>query len=152
MDLVNKLEHIDVKKTIIYSAIGISAIIGLIYVGKKVFDLVKVKDVNKEQRKLKKGGMELTLPLSSYGSIADNIYQAGFVIGGTDEDTIYAQLNKLNNDLDYLEVVKRFGKRREEFTWGTESDFSTFLHSELSASEISEANKILYDKGLTYTI
>ncbi len=148
------LKKIDVKKVIIFSALGVGTVIGATIAIKQVIKLFNKDSAESkdEKKELESSGMELTLPESTLAAMADSIYNAGFIIGGTDEDAIYSQFNKLGNDLDYITLNLKFGKRREEFSWGDSASMATFLRGELSDSEIAKVNSILSSKGITYTV
>ena len=108
-----------------------------------------VNEAKKEEGKLKSQGFTLTYPASQYLLFADKIYQAGFVVGGTDEDAIYSVFKKMKNDLDINKLIQSFGERRIEFSF-QKGSLSAFLTSEMDNDEISTINNILSTKGIKY--
>ena len=68
----------------------------------------------------------------------------------TDEDGIYAQLNRLNNQGDWTEVIKAYGTR--EITAGSnyKSTLRNTLNKELDSDELKKVKEILTKKGITY--
>ena len=82
---------------------------------------------------------------------------------GTDNKTIYAQFDKVNNQADILLLVDVFGLRKKErcpFTddpresfWSSSTppmSLSAMINSEMSSTEIATLNNKLATKGITY--
>lgn len=88
-------------------------------------------------------GGSLSYSTSEYNSMAARIYAA--VKGpGTDEDTIYAQFNKLKTKADLLRLIAAFGTK-DEMT------LSEWLADDLNNSEINKVNNILANSGIDYS-
>lgn len=100
-------------------------------------------------QKAVKSGPTASYPDLQYKIFADSIYQAGMIIGGTDEDAIYSVFNNMKNDTDIAKLILAFGKRRIEFSF-MDGTLAEFLTSELDGDEMKIVNKILASKGITY--
>ena len=136
-------------------AAGLIFTIGIMLIRKLFPRDVQFDHINNEQNNLLNQGEELTYPVSEYKTMADIIYSAGMDTFGTDEDTIYNVFERLQNNVDYLQLYKAFGRRRAEFTvcWGNDCpDLPTWLHTELNSSEIEHVNNILERKGIKYRV
>jgi hypothetical protein len=72
-----------------------------------------------------------------------------FTSFGTDEDTVYAIINKLKNECDLRQLISDFGLRRQEFRF-SEYDLPWFMRDELDKDELSYVNRILSTKGINY--
>jgi hypothetical protein len=131
--------------------------LGLIILGgflatrnKKNNELEKAGDEIKEELKQ---GEKPTFPLSNYETFANQLVSAMFD-AGTDETTIFNIFKKLKNSLDYLYLIKAFGKRSYYYFGINQGDYnlSQWLTEELSGDEINEINKILSSKGINYRV
>jgi type II secretory pathway pseudopilin PulG len=92
-------------------------------------------------------GQKITLPLSQYNVLADQIEQAciGSWYDPTDEDAIYDAFGQLNNNADYLKLQQVFGSR-DGWT------LNEWIKGDLSTSERQKVNDILAMKSITYRI
>jgi len=127
-----------------YAAIG--AGVYLLY--RVVKGFIPSTSLSAAQQAVKKGPTP-SYPELQYKIFADSIYQAGMVIGGTDEDTIYNVFASMKNDTDIAKLILAFGKRRIEFSF-MDGTLAEFLTSELDSTEIKQVNKILSSKGINY--
>lgn len=92
-------------------------------------------------------GQKITLPLSQYSTLADQIEQAciGNWYDPTWEDVIYDAFNQLNNNADYLKLQQVFGTRDG---WM----LNEWIKGDLNSTELKKVNDILAIKGITYRI
>jgi len=132
------------KPVVKYAAIG--AGVYLLY--RVVKGFIPSTSLSAAQQAVKKGPTP-SYPELQYKIFADSIYQAGMVIGGTDEDTIYNVFASMKNDTDVAKLIIAFGKRRIEFSF-MDGTLAEFLTSELDSTEIKQVNKILSSKGINY--
>lgn len=86
---------------------------------------------------------------SQYQSWANTLYDSFFAGFGTDEETVYAIMNKLKNECDLKQLIADFGLRRQEFRF-SEYDLPWFMRDELDKDELSYVNRILATKGINY--
>ena len=105
-----------------------------------------IKDIQKNNPRLK-----ATLTSQEYISIANNIYES--VRGWTeDEELIYRQFLKLNNEIDFVILTGVYGERaipndvwfKPEFKGTLTQTINHFLNSD----EIHRLNMILAKKGI----
>ncbi len=82
----------------------------------------------------------LTYELSQYGVFADRLEVA--FMGTDDEQAIYSVFSDMRNRSDVLQLIKSFGKRRQEYTIG-KVGLSTWISYQLKNKEIAEINDIL---------
>lgn len=136
MNIYVKLAIIVVVIVIIY--LIINAIV------KNIKTAGQIKDFVSEQGQWEKKGEKLSYPLSEYKSMADKLYQAMDGIGTTNS-AVYAVFDKVNNNMDFLELKKAFGVRDDE-------NLTEWITGDMSESEINNINKKLTSKGIQYTI
>lgn len=87
---------------------------------------------------------------SQYFQMAD-LLQAAMEGMGTDEDAIFAVMNKMYSNLDVLLLLKAFGLRwYKEFAWtGENYNLIQWLQNELSTGDIENINNILAKRNIT---
>lgn len=106
--------------------------------------------ISKEQNTLIASGEKLSYPVSNYKTFADQLYGAMNGFGSTHTYTVAEVMNKMNNNLDVLELNKAYGKRDLKWLGFSYSyDLSGALRSELG-TDIEGINKILSNKGIVY--
>lgn len=118
---------------------------------KKIESLKQTRDERLDERAFEKTGITLTYPVSNYVQFADSLYAArsGNKVLGTDEDAIYAVIEKMKNDLDVLNLIQAFGSRRKSFSW-EDANLGGFLADELNEKEIEKVNSMLASKNIKY--
>jgi len=102
---------------------------------------------------------KLSYPLSQYATFAKVIDTAGFG-AGTDEQAIYSVFKKLNNNADYLQLLKAWGNPTRQvypdyflfYSTGFKMTLPQYLRDDMSNDEIKVINNILAAKGITYRI
>jgi hypothetical protein len=142
MNLKNTFQNKYVK----YAAIG-----GGVYLAYRLVKsiLASSGSVLTAQQTIARSKEKPSYPDLQYKIYADKIYQAGMIIGGTDEDAIYDVFKAMNNDVDVAKLIVAFGKRRIEFSF-QEGSLPEFITSELDEDEIKIVNKTLANKGIKY--
>lgn len=144
------LKELSENKYVRYAAVAGGAY--LLYKGVKTlfFPGTTVKAAQEDEKAFKAAGQKQTYTDGQYKIFADSIYSAGFdVLFGTDEDTIYSVMNRMQNDLDVSKLIQAFGTRRIEFSTRTDS-LAGYLRSELDSSEMGKVNSILANKNIKY--
>ncbi len=113
----------------------------------------RIKEDIKEAEKTQK----LSYPLSTYQGFADKIFSGWSTnynpFDRLNEEPIYEVFKAMKNDLDVLELIKAFGKRREPTAiLGLFSPVALpeWLAVGLDTDEIDNINKILASKGIKY--
>lgn len=114
-----------------------------------------IKNIDQE---ISKVTVRPTLTDTGASIIADNIYQ----LVGEWVDMVWdkggkvlAEMTKINNDADFLLVVKAYGVRGEKiigFGNVVPKTLTQILRDELKQSSINEINKLYASKGITYRI
>jgi len=119
----------------IYAVIGIIIIIFLVLALRWVASKLKRDDLVRESKKTVKQ-RNLSYDDFVYKQMASSIFEAADGIG-TDEDTIYRNLEKLNNSDDYRQLIAVYGKDEDGF------NLVSRLIYELDKSEQRKVNEIL---------
>ena len=73
--------------------------------------------------------------------------------GGTDEETIYATMRKLNTQDDWQFLQKTFGIRKKDGGfWNSDinGDLKKWLSDDLMDSEVDEVRRILSESNISY--
>ena len=111
-----------------------------------------------DEKDAKLKGQVLSYTLTSYQGLADTIFNAWFqnfnIFNPVDEKIILSAVNKMKNDLDVLQLIRAFGKRRAPIPFGSlfTSDVSLpeWLSIGLDANEIKALNDVMAKKGISY--
>jgi hypothetical protein len=135
-----------------------------------------VKDAESDKSNLIRGGVKASYTKTQYQTWANSIQQAfegcdysAEITWGSDSPIglasiwsssgykVAAILNQLKNNVDYLELTTAWGIRSYDacgyFSGDIKNvDLSKAIQSELTAREISNLNKILSGKGITYML
>lgn len=113
----------------------------------------RIKEDIKEAEKTQK----LSYPLSSYQGFADKIFSGWSTnynpFDRLNEEPIYEVFKAMKNDLDVLELIKAFGKRREPTAIiGLLNNVALpeWLAVGMDTDEIDQVNSILASKGIKY--
>jgi len=94
-----------------------------------------------EQAALVAQGQQKSYSQSQYNTMANQLYYA-LKGAGTDEETVYSVMGKMQNDLDIIALDNAFGMRDA-------SSLQAWLRGDLSSSEMQQVNMILSNKGIT---
>ena len=111
-----------------------------------------------DEKDAKLKGQVLSYTYSSYQGLADTIFNAWFqnfnIFNPVDETIILSAINKMKNDLDVLQLIRAFGKRRAPIPFGSffTSDVTLpeWLSIGLNESEIKAVNDVLAKKGISF--
>lgn len=131
------------------------------YIGYKIYRKRKPSDGSaliKDEKDAKLKGQVLSYTLSSYQGLANTIfnsYQQRYnIFNQVDEKIVLSAISKMNNDLDVVQLIKAFEKRRAPIPFG---NFFTdpvtlpeWLSIGLEASEIKAVNDMLSKKGISF--
>jgi len=115
------------------------------------------KQLEKESKEYSKT-QALTYPKSNYKGFADEIFNSWAnnfnIFDSVDEDKIFAVYNKMQNDLDIIELTTAFGKRRLPINIGglllPDADLNAWINEGLTDSEKNKLNASLTAKGIKY--
>lgn len=98
-----------------------------------------------EKAALGASGVKASFSKSEYNTFANQLENA-MAGSGTDENTIFKIFNKMENDLDILNLETAFGLRS---SWGSNYDLSEWLRGDLGTTDMNKLNQILSGKGIT---
>ncbi len=90
-------------------------------------------------------GVKASFSKSEYNTFANQLENA-MAGSGTDENLIFKIFNKMENDLDILNLETAFGLRS---SWGSNYDLSEWLRGDLGTTDMNKLNQILSGKGIT---
>ena len=116
--------------------------------------------LNKDEIRFKQLGQTLTYTLASYTSFANAIYNAWFqntnIFDSVDETKIYAVISQLRNDVDVIELIRAFGKRRAPILFVSlltdNVTLPEWLNMGLSTKEIQKVNDILAKNNIVFKL
>lgn len=151
-------KNMDALKTAKWVGIGLVALIAFVIVGKILYSLLKKDDENvtraKTNRVLKQEikNNDLSYSDSEYEAMANSLAEAfrGF---GTDEETVFRVLNKLQNEADWKKlqyVYNSIARDVASYSWNNYTpDLVSALNEELDSSELDKVNSILLQRAGT---
>lgn len=110
------------------------------------------QEIKGEEAALEQLGQTKTYSDKQYGDFANKLYSA-MDGAGTDEDAIFSVFKKMKNDLDVLNLERKFGLRAASWAFGfsTPVDLADWLRSDLSSTDLAKLNNILSAQGITTT-
>lgn len=140
----------------------IVASVGLVgYIGYRVYRKRNPSDASalaQDERDAKLKGQVLSYTLSSYQGLADTIFNSWFqnfnIFNPVNEAIVLSTINKMRSDLDVIQLIRAFGKRRAPIAFGSffTSDVTLpeWLSIGLNPKEIKAVNDVLAAKGISY--
>lgn len=116
--------------------------------------------LNKDEKDFAGKGQRLTYTLASYTSLADAIYNAWFqnsnIFNSVDEKKILSVFAKMKNDLDVIQLIRAFGKRRAPILFISvlteKVTLPEWLNIGLSTKEIQALNDILNNNNIVFQL
>ena len=111
-----------------------------------------------DEKAAKAKGQALSYTLSSYQGLANTIYNAWFQrfnpFNAVDETIVLSVMDKMKNDLDVLQLIRAFGKRRSPVNFASllvpDVTLPEWLSIGLEANEIKAVNDVLGKKGISF--
>jgi hypothetical protein len=111
-----------------------------------------------DEKAAKAKGQALSYTLSSYQGLANTIFNAWFQrynpFNAVDETIVLSVMNKMKNDLDVLQLIRAFGKRRSPVNFLSllvpDVTLSEWLSIGLEPAEIKAINDVLGKKGISF--
>lgn len=111
-----------------------------------------------DEKAAKAKGQALSYTLSSYQGLANTIYDAWFQrynpFNAVDEKIVLSVFSKMKNDLDVLQLIRAFGKRRAPVNFLSlltpDVTLPEWLSIGLEANEIKAINDVLAKKGISF--
>ena len=131
------------------------------YIGYRVYRKRNPTDASallRDEKDARLKGLNLSYTLSSYQGAADTIFNAWFqnfnIFNPVDEKIILSTINKMKNDLDIIQLIRAFGKRRAPIPFGSfftaDVTLPEWLSIGLSANEIKAVNDVMEKKGISF--
>lgn len=157
-----------VKKGMTLSKFDIYAIAGgTAVVGYLVYRAIKGIKKGKERRQqttdvkqAEKAGQKLSYTLTSYNQLADQIFGAWYSNNSwnpwnqTNGDLIISVMKKMKNDLDVIQLIKAFGKRRQPLAFVSlmsgDVELGQWLGLALEPEEMDAINRDFSNKGIRF--
>lgn len=107
-----------------------------------------------ETTMLQAQGIKPSYSDSEYKSMANKLFDAmdGY---GTDDDVVFAQFDRLNNDVDFIKLDKAFGVRTASdnfFGLIEPTDLRGWIRDDLSSESIATLNQRLKQSGISKRI
>ena len=111
-----------------------------------------------DEKAAKAKGQALSYTLTSYQGLANTIYNAWFQrfnpFNAVDETIVLSVMDKMKNDLDVLQLIRDFGKRRSPVNFASllvpDVTLPEWLSIGLEANEIKAVNDVLGKKGISF--
>jgi hypothetical protein len=131
----------------IITLVALSVLVWLIVTKAKAYLSAISTNINQktEIQVLENLGMKLSYSKIEYLTIAENLDVAMRGLG-TDEIAIISELEKIKNDLDFIQLNSAFGLRSASFS--NPSNLSNWLMSDLGTTIVQQINIQLKNKGL----
>jgi len=111
-----------------------------------------------DERDAKLKGQALSYTLSSYQGAADTIFNAWFQrfnpLHPVDETIVLSVMSKMKNDLDVIQLIRAFGKRRAPVNFLSlltpDVSLPEWINIGLTEPQIAAINTVLNKKGISY--
>lgn len=111
-----------------------------------------------DEKDAKLKGQALSYTLSSYQGAADTIFNAWFQrfnpLHPVDETIVLSVMSKMKNDLDVLQLIRAFGKRRAPVNFLSlltpNVSLPEWINIGLTEPQIAAINTVLNKKGISY--
>ena len=111
-----------------------------------------------DEKAAKAKGQALSYTLTSYQGLANTIYNAWFQrfnpFNAVDETIVLSVMDKMKNDLDVLQLIRAFGKRRSPVNFASllvpDVTLPEWLSIGLEPNELKAINDVLAKKGISF--
>ena len=111
-----------------------------------------------DEKAAKAKGQALSYTLTSYQGLANTIFDAWYQtfnpFNSVDEKIVLSVMNKMKNDLDVLQLIRAFGKRRSPVNFLSlltpDVTLGEWLSIGLEPAEIKAVNEVLSKKGISF--
>jgi hypothetical protein len=114
--------------------------------------------LTQDEKDAKAKGQNLSYTLSSYQGAADTIFNAWFQrfnpLHPVDETIVLSVMSKMKNDLDVIQLIRAFGKRRSPVNFLSlltpNVSLPEWINIGLTEPQIAAINTVLSKKGISY--
>ena len=144
------------KVPLIITGVALAGYLGYKYYRKK--NPTDESSLSADEKAAKAKGQLLSYTLTTYQGLANTIYNAWFQrynpFNAVDETIVLSAMNKLKNDLDVLQLIRAFGKRRSPVNFLSllvpDVTLPEWLSIGLESKEIKAINDVLAKKGISF--
>jgi len=114
--------------------------------------------LTQDEKDARAKGQNLSYTLSSYQGAADTIFNAWFQrfnpLHPVDEIIVLSVMSKMKNDLDVIQLIRAFGKRRSPVNFLSlltpDVSLPEWINIGLTTPQIAAINSVLNKKGISY--
>jgi hypothetical protein len=114
--------------------------------------------LTQDEKDARSKGQNLSYTLSSYQGAADTIFNAWFQrfnpLHPVDETIVLSVMSKMKNDLDVIQLIRAFGKRRSPVNFLSlltpDVSLPEWINIGLTTPQIAAINSVLNKKGISY--
>jgi hypothetical protein len=114
--------------------------------------------LTQDEKDARAKGQALSYTLSSYQGAADTIFNAWFQrfnpLHPVDETIVLSVINKMKNDLDVIQLIRAFGKRRSPVNFLSlltpNVSLPEWINIGLTEPQIAAINTVMSKKGISY--
>jgi hypothetical protein len=144
------------KVPLIITGVALAGYLGYKYYRKK--NPTDESSLTADEKAAKAKGQALSYTLTSYQGLANTIYNAWFQrynpFNAVDETIVLSVFNKMKNDLDVLQLIRAFGKRRSPVNFLSllvpDVTLPEWLSIGLEPKELKAINDVLAKKGISF--
>ena len=144
------------KVPLIITGVALAGYLGYKYYRKK--HPTDESSLTADEKAAKAKGQALSYTLTSYQGLANTIFDAWFQrynpFNAVDEKIVLSVMNKMKNDLDVLQLIRAFGKRRSPVNFLSllvpDVTLSEWLSIGLEPAELKAVNDVLAKKGISF--
>jgi len=144
------------KVPLIITGVALAGYLGYKYYRKK--NPTDESSLSADEKAAKAKGQALSYTLSSYQGAADTIFNAWFQrfnpFHPVDENIVLSVISKMKNDLDVIQLIRAFGKRRSPVNFLSlltpDVSLPEWINIGLTTPQIAAINSVLNKKGISY--
>lgn len=141
---------------LIITGVALAGYLGYKYYRKK--NPTNESSLTADEKAAKAKGQSLSYTLTTYQGLANTIFNAWFQrynpFNAVDETIVLSVMNKLKNDLDVLQLIRAFGKRRSPVNFLSilvpDVTLPEWLSIGLEPAELKAINDVLGKKGISF--
>lgn len=141
---------------LIITGVALAGYLGYKYYRKK--NPTNESSLTADEKAAKAKGQSLSYTLTTYQGLANTIFNAWFQrynpFNAVDETIVLSVMNKMKNDLDVLQLIRAFGKRRSPVNFLSilvpDVTLPEWLSIGLEPAELKAINDVLGKKGISF--
>jgi hypothetical protein len=141
---------------LIITGVALAGYLGYKYYRKK--NPTDESSLSADEKAAKAKGQALSYTLSSYQGLANTIFDSWYQrynpFNAVDEKIVLSVFSKMKNDLDVLQLIRAFGKRRSPVNFLSllvpDVTLPEWLSIGLEPAELKAINDVLAKKGISF--